>query len=90
MEFSPKVKVMGLNSGYLLKSSVFYLEIKTKNLISITLKFPLVKSLLKNPAMFCLYTSSKFSHPYFEFSLRVKVMGSNPGYLLKSFLLYQY
>ena len=24
----------------------------------------------------------------FEFSLKVKVMGSNPGYLLKSFLLY--
>ena len=23
------------------------------------------------------------------FSLKVKVMGSNPGYLLKSFLLYQ-
>jgi hypothetical protein len=25
----------------------------------------------------------------FEFSLKVKVMGSNPGYLLKSFLLYK-
>ena len=24
---------------------------------------------------------------YFEFSLKVKVMGSNPGYLLKYFLL---
>ena len=38
--------------------------------------------------MFCLYTSSKLSRPKFEFSLKVKVMGSNPGYLLKSFLLY--
>ena len=38
--------------------------------------------------MFCLYTSSKFSRPKFEFSLNVKVMGSNPGYLLKYFLLY--
>ena len=26
--------------------------------------------------------------PIFEFSLKVKVMGSNPGYLLNSFLLY--
>ena len=38
--------------------------------------------------MFCLYTSGKLSHPLFEFSLKVKVMGSNPGYFLKSFLLY--
>ena len=28
------------------------------------------------------------SRPLFEFSLKVKVMGSNPGYLLKPFLLY--
>ena len=28
------------------------------------------------------------SRPLFEFLLKVKVMGSNPGYLLKSFLLY--
>ena len=39
-------------------------------------------------AMFCLYTSSKLSQPYFEFSLKMKVVGSNSGYLLKSFLLY--
>ena len=38
--------------------------------------------------MFHLYTSSKLSRQKFEFSLKVKVMGSNPGYLLKSFLLY--
>ena len=38
--------------------------------------------------MFCLYTSSKLSSTQFEFSLKVKVMGSNPGYLLKYFLLY--
>ena len=35
----------------------------------------------------CLYISSKLSRPKFEFSL--KVMGLNPDYLLKSFLLYQ-
>ena len=39
------------------------------------------------PAMFCLHTSSKLSCSWFTFSLKVKVMGSNPGYLLKSFLL---
>jgi uncharacterized protein YecE (DUF72 family) len=37
--------------------------------------------------MFCLYTSSKLSRPEFEFSL--KVMESNPRYLIKSFLLYR-
>ena len=37
-------------------------------------------------AMFCFYTSCKLSRPWFGFSL--KVMGSNPGYLLKSFQLY--
>ena len=36
--------------------------------------------------MFCLYTSSKLSRPWFEFSLKVKMIGSNPGYLLKKFL----
>ena len=40
------------------------------------------------PAMFCLITSSKVSCPQFEFSLKVKVMQSNTGYFLKSFLLY--
>ena len=38
--------------------------------------------------MFYLYTSSKLSSSQFEFLLKVK--GSNPGYLLKSFLLYLY
>ena len=40
--------------------------------------------------MFCLYTSRKLSHPKFEFSLKVKVMKLNPGYLLRPFLLYFY
>ena len=34
----------------------------------------------------CFITSSKLSRQKFEFILKVKVMGSNPGYLLKSFL----
>ena len=40
------------------------------------------------PAMFYSITSSKHSCQQFEFSLKVKVMRSNPGYPLKSFLLY--
>ena len=39
-----------------------------------------------HPAMFCLIISSKHFRQNFEFSL--KVMGSNPSYLLKYFLLY--
>ena len=41
-----------------------------------------------HPAMFCLITSNKLSRLWFKFSLKEKVMGSNPGYLLKYFLLY--
>ena len=41
-----------------------------------------------NPAMFCLITPSNLFPQNFEFSLKMKVMGSKPGYLLKSFLLY--
>jgi hypothetical protein len=41
----------------------------------------------QHPAMFCLYISRKFSGPYFECSLKVKVMGSNADYLLKYVLL---
>ena len=39
--------------------------------------------------LFSLYTPRKLSGQWFEFSLKVKVIGSNPGYLLKSSLLYQ-
>ena len=42
----------------------------------------------KRLTMFCLVTSSKLSRQWFEFLLKVKVMGSNPGYLLKHFQLY--
>ena len=34
--------------------------------------------------MFCLIISKKLSRQEFEFLLKVKVMGSNPAYLLKS------
>ena len=38
--------------------------------------------------MFCLITSGKLSRQLFEYSLKVKVVDLNPGYLLNSFLLY--
>ena len=34
--------------------------------------------------MFCLITSNKLYHPLFEFSLKVKVIGLNPGYFFAS------
>ena len=45
------------------------------------------KNLMYIALGFCLYASRKLSLPKFEFSLKTKVMGSNPGYLLKYFLL---
>jgi hypothetical protein len=33
------------------------------------------KSLLTSPTLFCLITSSKLSHQWFEFSLKLKVDG---------------
>ena len=39
-----------------------------------------------HPAMFCLITSSKLSRQWFEYSLKVKVMGLNVGNLLIIFL----
>ena len=59
---------------------LFHIQITQNTLFS--------KVCWQHPAMFCLYSSSKLSRPYFEFSLKVKVMGSNAGYFLKSFLLY--
>ena len=38
--------------------------------------------------MSCLYTSTKLSRPKSKFLLKVKVIGLNPGYLLKYFLHY--
>ena len=55
---------------------------------ALSTNFWIQKGCWPHPAMFCLITSSKLSCQLFEFSLKVKVMGSNAGYLLKSFLLY--
>ena len=46
------------------------------------------KCLMTVPSKVCLYTSSKLSLYNLNFALKVKVMGSNPGYLFKHFLLY--
>ena len=57
---------------------------KTKHCWLMSTNF-LFKSLLTMPS-----TSNKLSHLWFKFSLKVKVkvIGSNPGYLLKYFLVY--
>ena len=61
---------------------------KAKHCWVMSTNFLFSKVCWQHPAMFCLITSSKLSRPQFEFSLKVKVMGSNSSYLLKSFLLY--
>ena len=63
------------------------LRFKGKTLLGVVNKLLKTKS-WHQPVMFCLITSSKLSEKSFEFSLKVKVMGSNPCYLLKSCLLY--
>ena len=60
---------------------------KGKTLLGVVNKLWKQKVCWHYPAMFCLINSSKLSCKLFEFSL--KVMRLNPGYLLKSFLLYQ-
>ena len=60
--------------------------VKVKHCWALSTNFGRQKVCWHHPAMFCLITSSKLSK--FEFSLKVKVIGSNPSYLLKSFLLY--
>ena len=62
-----------------------FLRHKGKTLLGIVNKLVVFKSLLTTS---CNVLPWHFSRPWIEFSLKVKVMGSNPGYLLKSFLLY--
>ena len=66
----------------------FTWENKAKHCWMMSTNFLFSKVCWLCPAMFCLYNSSKLSRPWFEFSLKVKVMGLNPGYILKYFLLY--
>ena len=61
---------------------------KAKHFRVMSTNFLFSKIWWQRPAMFCLNTSSKLSHLWFEFSLKVKVMWSKPGYLFKYFLLY--
>ena len=65
----------------------FALGVKAKHCWALSTKFWKQKVCWHHPVMFCLITSSKLSIRPLEFSLKVKVMGSNPGYLLKLFLL---
>ena len=62
--------------------------LKTKYCWVLSTNFLLLKVCWQGPAMFCLYTSNKLSRQLFEFSLKVKVMRSNPGYLLILYFFY--
>ena len=57
------------------------LRCKGKILLGVVSKHLKTKSCWHHPAMFCLITPSKLSLPQFEFSLKGKVMGLNPGFL---------
>ena len=61
--------------------------VKAKHCRALSTNFWKKKVLLTSPSN-CLITKSKLSRQWFEFSVNVKVMGSNPCYLFKSFLLY--
>ena len=77
---------------YLLKLKLiagkFTWGVKANHCWALSTTFLFSKECWHHPAMFCLITSSKLSRQLFEFSLMVKVMWSNPGYLLKFFLPY--
>ena len=102
---SQKAKLLHLNSVYVITSFPFSSKYKVEKILkgspSPSVKIQIIgekvsniflfsKVCWQNPSMFCLYTSSKLSHPKFEFSRKVKLMGLNPGYLLRYFLLYIY
>ena len=70
---SVKIQIMG---------GIVCLRRKSKTLLGIVNKLLKTKVCWHHPAMFCLITSSKLSSQKFEFSLKMKVIGSNPGYLL--------
>ena len=84
---SPSVKIQIMGGKVCLRY-------KGKTLLVIVNKFLKTKSLFtSHPCItqyliLCLVTLDKLSCQQFEFPLKVKVMGSNPDYLLKSFLLY--
>ena len=65
------------------------LRCKGKTLLGVVNKLLKQKVCQHSLAMVCLIISSKLSRQKFEISLNEKMMGSNPGYLLKSFLLYK-
>ena len=76
---SPSVKIQIMGGKVCLRC-------KGKTLLGV---FLFSKVCWQRQVNFCLYNPTKLSCPYFEFSQKVKVMGLNPGYFLKSFLLWQ-
>ena len=70
-----------------LEAGEFNWNNRAKHCWVMSTNFSFAKLCWQHPAMFCLYIPRKLSHSWFEFSL-VKVIGSNPGNILKSYLLY--
>ena len=73
--FSVKIQIIG---------GKVYLRFKGKTLLGDVNKLFVFKCLLTTPSN---VLPLQLSCPEFEFSLKMKVMGSNPDYLLKYFIL---
>jgi hypothetical protein len=80
LSHSPSVKIRIMGGKVCLRC-------KGKILLGVVNKLMNFKSILTTPSNVLPITSSTLSRQQFEFSMKVKVMGSNPGYLLKYFLL---
>ena len=75
---SPSVKIQNMGGKVCLRCK------GKKHCWTLSTNFWKQKVCWHHPAMFCLIISKKLSRQKFEFLLKVKVMGSNPAYLLKS------
>ena len=65
-----------------------YLRYLGKTLLVDVKKLFVFKSLLTTPSNVLPLRTPQANFPNHNLNFQVKVMGSNPGYLLKSFLLY--
>ena len=77
---SPSVKIQIMGGKVCLRC-------KGKTLLGVVNKLLKTKSLLTSPSNVLPLPFKQFFPPIFEFSIKLKVMRLNPGYLLKNFLL---
>ena len=80
LDLIPSVKIQNYRWESLLE------ELKAKHLLGVVNKLRKQNVCWHQPVMFCRIIFIKFFCPWFEFSMKVKVTWSNPGYLLKSAL----